>query len=318
MMWRPKAEGGRWRFVAKDCDYTMGLYGDNVNYKIIDWLYNANYDKNHNWGANSSESTRLFRRLMDDKDFHKMFIDRACIYMGDFLNYRGISEVWDPMYKMIRSEFSYHRKLYTYNQWWPRNYNEELSDARNWVTQRTNIFYKQLRDYYKLGTAAKMTVNTSLAHPEELTTTFNGIRLSHGYFDGQFFADREVTLEAKAPEGKTVSGWKVETISSSGLETRTVEGPRYSFFMPQCSSMAINVILSDASAIDSVEEVQWTWHKDGERLWLTGVPTGTRVELYDLRGMLISKAVSDGSDIVLRLYSNQLHVLKVGGKAIKL
>lgn len=318
MMWRPKAEGGRWRFVAKDCDYTMGLYGDNVNYKIIDWLYNANYDKNHNWGANSSESTRLFRRLMDDKDFHKMFIDRACIYMGDFLNYRGISEVWDPMYKMIRSEFSYHRKLYTYNQWWPRNYNEELSDARNWVTQRTNIFYKQLRDYYKLGTAAKMTVNTSLAHPEELTTTFNGIRLSHGYFDGQFFAEREVTLEAKAPEGKTISGWKVETISSSGLETRTVEGPRYSFFMPQCSSMAINVILSDASAIDSVEEVQWTWHKDDERLWLTGVPTGTRVELYDLRGMLISKAVSDGSDIVLRLYSNQLHVLKVGGKAIKL
>ena len=82
--------------------------------------------------------------------------------------------------------------------------------------------------------------------------------------------------------------------------------------------MAINAILSDASAIDTIEEVQWNWHKDGERLWLTGVPAGTRVELYDLRGTLISKVISDGSDIMLRLYSNQLHVLKVGGKAIKL
>jgi hypothetical protein len=48
------------------------------------------------------------------------------------------------------------------------------------------------------------------------------------------------------------------------------------------------------------------------------VPAGTKVDLYDLRGMLLSTTVSNGSDIVIPLSKGQLYVLKVGGKAIKL
>ena len=61
-----------------------------------------------------------------------------------------------------------------------------------------------------------------------------------------------------------------------------------------------------------------TWRKDGDRLIVSGVAQGTRVQVYDLRGMVLYSAVSDGSDITLTLRSGQLHVLKVGGKAIKL
>ena len=106
MMWRPRTEDGRWRFVAKDMDYTMGLYGDPVDYKIIEWLYNPNFDGGHNWGANSYDGTRIFRRLMDDPDFFRLFIDRATIYMGDFLNEKGVSTVWNPMYDYFKTEFT--------------------------------------------------------------------------------------------------------------------------------------------------------------------------------------------------------------------
>jgi hypothetical protein len=186
------------------------------------------------------------------------------------------------------------------------------------VTQRTNIFYKQLGDYYKLGTAVRMTVNTKLSNADELTTTFNDIQLSRGVFDGQFFVDREVTLEATAPEGKVITGWNVSKISSAGVENYQVEGARYAFLMPQCSSISFEVILGEASAINSVSESKWKWQKDGNRLWLTDVPEGTKVELYDLRGMLLSSTVSNGSAIMLPFRMGQLYVLKVGGKAIKL
>ena len=46
--------------------------------------------------------TRLFRRLMAIDDFRRMFLDRAAVYMGDFLNERGIRAIWDPMVDMIR------------------------------------------------------------------------------------------------------------------------------------------------------------------------------------------------------------------------
>ena len=321
MMWRPRAEGGRWRFVAKDCDYTMGLYDDPVSYKILNWLYNPTYDYGHNWGANSYDATRIFRRLMDDKDFFNLFIDRACIYMGDFLNEQGIREVWDPMYSKVSNEFTYHRKLYQYSQWWPRSYNEELNNARRWISQRTNIFYKQLGDYYKLGTGVRMTVNKTISQPEELETTFNGYQLTHGTFDGQFFPDREVTLEAKAPEGKAVIGWDIVTVSSSGTETKQVEGAKCSFLMPQCTSMAVNAILGDtggATGISTITEQEWMWHRDGRQLVLTGVPAGTKVQLYDLRGMLLNTVVASGAEIILPLNGNALHVLKVGSQVIKL
>ena len=129
VMWRPTAEGGRWRWIMKDTDYTMGLYSQcAANYKILEWLYNPNYDSGLNWGANGYDSTRLFRRLMEDADFNREFIDHCAIYMGDFLNEKGTRAVWDPMYNMIKTEYTYHRNLI--NQWWP-NYNDEYQDRKS-------------------------------------------------------------------------------------------------------------------------------------------------------------------------------------------
>ena len=69
---------------------------------------------------------------MNDQDFFRLFIDRATIYMGDFLNEKGVSTVWNPMYEYFKTEFTYHRRLYMQNPWWPRDYKEEMRDVRNW------------------------------------------------------------------------------------------------------------------------------------------------------------------------------------------
>lgn len=314
VMWKPRTEDGRWRFVVKDVDYAMGLYGESYQYKILNWLYNPNYDYGHNWGANSSDATRIFRRLMEDPEFFTMFIDRACIYMGDFMNERGTRKLWDPMFDVIKLEYPYHRKLI--NEWWP-NYYDEMGKAQAWLSQRTNMFYQHIGDYYKLGKPITMTVNKSVE--ESVETSFNGIRLSEGFFDGKFFPNRQVTLTCKAPEGKAVSGWNVQTVSTTGSVSQTfVEGETCAFTMPECSSMVINAVMGVGSGIDSVSEPQWTWQKDGNRLILCGVPAGTRVQLYDLRGIQLQAVDADGSVIILPLAPGQLHLLKVGPKTIKL
>lgn len=316
MMWRPRTEGGRWRFVVKDTDFSLGLYGVSADYRIFNWLYNPTYDGAHNWGANSRDATRLFRRLMDDKDFFRIFIDRACIYPGDFLNEKGTRELWDSMYEQIRAEYPHHRRLI--NQWWP-NYADEVASARRWLSARTDQFYRQLGDYYRLGTAVRMGVNTSTSRAGELEVAFNGIRLSRGVFDGKFFAGREVTLEGRTADGREVDGWSVTTVANDGRRTDTrVTGGRYSFLMPDCRSLTVNAVIEPASGITTAGEAGWTWHRDADRLFLTGVPAGTRVQLYDLRGVLLHATVSDGSAIVVPLAAGRLHILKVGAKAVKL
>ncbi len=250
VMWRPKTEGGRWRWIAKDTDFGLGLYGSSASYNSIEWLHNPNYDANRNW-ANQYEHTRLFRRLMEDPNFFNMFIDRCAVYMGDFLNEKGTREVWDPMYDMIKFEYPNHRKLF--NQWWP-NYDEELNNARNWVKARTDIFYKQIADYYHLGTPTTMTINKGMDDLGNIQFTINDIPLSKGVFEGKFFGGRNVSLNATPADGKIVTGWDITTVSTGGTVTQShVDGASYTFTMPTGGNVIIKAVLG-ITAIQTVKQ----------------------------------------------------------------
>ena len=314
VMWRPRAEGGRWRWVVKDTDFGLGLYGSPANYKTFEWLYNPNYDSGRNW-ANQYEHTRLFRRLMEDEDFNREFIDRCAIYMGDFLNEKGTREIWDPMYEQIKYEYPYHRNLI--NQWWP-NYNDELRSARNWLSQRGSQFYTQLGNYYKLGTPIPMTINKNLHDPSEVTLTFNGVKLHKHYFDGKFYAGRKITLEGQAIEGKEVTGWQISYVSSSGSTTSERKGSTCTFTMPTCSQMTINAIVGNSAGINDIEQKTWTWMRTNDELILCNVPADMRVYLYDLKGICLYKTSATGSEIRIPATEGNVYVLKVGNETVKL
>ena len=317
VMWRPRTADGRWRFVAKDTDFGLGLYGSSASYNTIEWLYTPGYDSNRDWG-NQYEYTRLFRRMMEDADLSRAFLDRCAIYMGDFLNEKGTREVWDPMYEMISYEYPYHRKLI--NEWWP-NYNDELNSARKWLSKRTDEFYKQIAKYYNLGTLIPMTINQQLTEEERQSVQihFNGVTLSKGIFDGKFYANRRVTLEATATDGTQVAGWEVRQISSNGTTTTNPSGSTYTFSMPTCQRLMIRVLLGDPSGITQVNKQNWQWRIDQQQLVLTDVPAQTSVALYNLQGILLNKVKADGSTISLPLENNhQTYLLKVGDKTVKI
>jgi hypothetical protein len=310
IMWRPRTEDGRWRWIAKDCDYVMGLYGDPVDYKILEWLYNPSYDSNKNWGANGSSSTRLFRRLMEDKDFSRMFIDRTAVYMGDIFTLQKVRKIWDAMYEEIKYEYPYHRELI--NRWWP-NYDDELNKARTWLAQRPNIFYRQLADYYHLGAPVPMTVSWERTLTPDIGITFNGVRLSDGMFDGQFFAGRDITLEGSEGSGMEVKGWQIAQTATDGTSTtRSVTGASLAITMPQCARLDITPIMGEAAAITTMSSRPWTWQWDGEQLLIKNVERGTRIALYDLRGILVGSTVCRGDDALMPTGSNSHLILKVG------
>ena len=317
VMWRPRTADGRWRFVAKDTDFGLGLYGSSASYNTIEWLYTPGYDSNRDWG-NQYEYTRLFRRMMEDAELSRAFLDRCAIYMGDFLNEKGTREVWDPMYEMISYEYPYHRKLI--NEWWP-NYNDELNSARKWLSKRTDEFYKQIRNYYNLGTLIPMTINQQLTEEERQSVQihFNGVKLSKGVFDGKFYANRRVTLEATTTDGTQVAGWEVRQISSNGTTTTNPSGNTYTFSMPTCQRLMIRVLLGDPSGITQMDAQKWQWRIDQQQLVLTDVPAQTTVMLYNLQGILLNKMKADGSTISLPLENNhRTYLLKVGDKTVKI
>jgi len=323
VVWRPTAEGGRWRWIAKDTDFGLGLYGRNANYNTIEWIYNHNYDPNNNW-ANTSQATQLFRSLMADPDFKRKFIDQAAIYMGDFLNERGTRAIWDPMADLVKPELVKHREENSGGGWWgwhpnyEQEINNEINNARNWLSQRTNYFYTHVANYYNLGTPTPLVVNKDMA--EEVTTIINGVTLKNADFDGKFFANRQLTVEAEGSGNRVVMGWKVEqTANNNTTTTEEVYEPVYSFTMPACKKLKLTALMGSFDGINDLAARDWNWRIDGQQLVVSGVSRGTNVMLYDVRGMLLGKANANGEDIRLPLASkSQIYVLKVGAEAVKI
>ena len=239
---------------------------------------------------------------------------RYVIGASQYLTYICTEKKWSQA--KIKDEWSKHKSAA--GVW--SNYDSELGSARWWVSLRTAEMYKQLSSFFELGSTITMTINKdNNSDAAEAGVIFNNVKLTRNTFDGKFFADRKVTLEGIAPEGKVVTGWNVKTISTSGTVTETkVDGSRYEFVMPACSSIVINAILANASGINNVAETQWTWQKNGSQLIVAGVSVGTKIQLFDLRGMPVYSSISDGTTIAIPLNSHTIHVLKVGSKAIKL
>ena len=315
VMWRPRTSDGVWRFIAKDTDFGLGLYGSSASYKSIEWLYNPNYDSSRSW-ANQYTHTRLFRRLMEDPDFEREFIDRGAIYMGDFMNAEGTRAVWDPMYEAVKNEYPHHRELY--NRWWP-NYDEELTAARQWVENRTASFYQQLADYYKLGTPTPLDINLNIVpnDRQQLNVTFNGVPLSQAMFNGKFFANRAMTISATQENQRPVDGWSVTEVGNNGqINTRQVSGGTLALTMPSCKALHINAIVNDDTAIHDTQQHSWRWQRTGEGILLSGVAEGTVICLYDTSGRMLKRVVANGQDIYLNTNGQQLLILKVGSESI--
>ena len=182
VMWRPRSEEGRWRFVAKDTDFGLGIWNAPVYYNTIQWLYTPGYDPSRNSG-NAPEATLLFRTLMENDEFNREFIDRTAIYMGDFLNGRGVCAVWDPMFRSVEAELPYHLALYGRSM---NSYRSEMDNTFAWVSERSAWFYQQLGDFYRLGSPVRLSVNKELSMVQPIDVTFNHVRLSEGFFDGCF------------------------------------------------------------------------------------------------------------------------------------
>ena len=265
VFWRPNDDAKvdlpkRWRFIVKDTDFGLGLYGRKSDYNTIDLLYNPSKHPDDNW-AFTEPATRLVKNMLEDKDILKMFIDKCCVYMGDFMNAKGTGATIDAIKDEALDEFVAHRAKYP-NQWGGNSRQDLLNkfnDAKKWLAgyteqdwwgqsttylPRTDYFLQHMSSQWKLGTAVKLTINKT---EQDVAITVNDIKLSGKTFEGKFFPNRELIITGTAPEGKVVTGWKL-----SGGKNEEIAGSELTLNMTS-SALTIEPILGDAAGIQTIE-----------------------------------------------------------------
>ena len=338
VLWRPNDDATdcplpkRWRVIVKDTDFGLGLYGRQNNYNTIELLYNQGYDRNNAW-AFSEPATRLIKNMLENEDMLQMFIDKCCVFMGDFMNGKGTSETIDLIMAEAMDEFVAHRDKYNggggggWGGWggWGqtdnrRDIENKFNNAKTWAEGRPNNFYKFIGDKWKLGTAIPVTVNKDL-EDMPATVAINEINLSEGVFDGKLFPNRQYVITATAPEGKVVTGWEVTATPKSGSAVKTTsDGSELKMTIDaNAKSMSIKAILGNDTGISTASaKAQWSWKRTVGGINISEVPAGEKVSLYDLRGVQLGEAISNGGNIFLPAASGQLYILKVGSESVKI
>ena len=346
VLWRPNDDAKdcplpkRFRVIVKDTDFGIGLYSRSSDVNTIGMIYKPSQYRD-TW-AFTEPATRMFKNMMENEDLRQMFIDKSCVYMGDFMNAEGTGATMDAILDEALEEFVAHRNKYNSGGGWGGWQTDNRADilnkfenakrwlsgytetSHNWwtgkdetrvVPSRNDYFLDHMSSQWKLGTAIPVTVNKDVTDLPD-SVVVNDIALSEGIFDGKLFPNRQYVITGKAPEGKSIKGWKVtkdgksNTVNNSELALTLEAGIK---------SVSIEAILGDETGI-STASVQplWQWKRTIGGVNVSNVPAGEKVSLYDLRGVLLSESVSDGSDIFLSAASGKLYILKVGSESVKI
>ena len=351
VFWRPNDDDTKsglpkiWRVIVKDTDFGLGLYGRSSDYNTIELMYNQNYDRGNSW-AFSEVATRLFRNMMENEDLLQMFIDKSCVYMGDFMNAEGTGAIMDAILDEALEEFVAHRDKYNSGGGWggkPDNRKDILDkfeNAKKWLAgyeeqgwgggwwgggggqkivhdPRTDYFTRYIGERYQLGDAIPVTINKDASEMPD-SVIVNDIPLSKGVFDGKLFPNRLITVAGIAPEGKSIKEWEVVIKKNGSTTTEKKAGAEFSMTMPTCESLAIKAILGEGTSINEAIAYSWKWRRTVGGVNVTNVPDGEKVSLYDLRGVLLEETISNGSDIFLPAAAGQLYILKVGSESVKI
>ena len=289
VMWRPMEDGGKWRWILKDVDRSFGIWGHSYNEQYLRWVLRDPEDIIGGETSNSADATRLFRRLMAIPEYRNLFLDRFTVYLGDFLISDYINEIIDWAKNEMDAEMPYHRNLYQswlgYDGW-----KNEINSMKVWASRRTPEMYRQLKDYFELGTAVYAQINTELSDADSYHVTVNGVPLSTCMFDGQLFSGRSYSISAgyEDPEYE-VAGWLVERNTSDGKTSReTVLTPDLSI-VPNKNDVNISIsAIKVATGVDPMED---------------DIREAERVIYYNAFGVA-SDTPFDGMNIVRSIYSD--------------
>ena len=266
-----------------------------------------------NW-ANGWDETRLFRRLMDNAQFKDKFIDRFAVALGDFLSNEFQSEIIDSLKNNITFEYQYHQKRYpSYNNW--LNWNDEVSNMKNWTANRTNYMYRHLREYFGLGAVTNVKINSTNSDAAYLEVTVNENRLSRGRFNGKFFIGRELRLSATSlDDSKEVTSWKLTKTINGATTTDIVEGNEVKYTLPQnCSSLSLEAVTSPATGLSSDAQLESKWQVASNRnkIIVTVPAIGTELSVFTPTGELLYRGTIEDKETTIEVSQMGIYLVTV-------
>ena len=194
--WRGSNPKTKWKWFLYDLDFGMGNDYSEYTNNIFEF---AAAENGEGW-PNGPEHTLLFRRMLENENFRTAFINRMVVLLQmNFESSRVLDRI-DKMMAEIEDEVVRDQERWRQSK---SRMASQLEMIKTFAKERPGIVYKELKEYFKLGESAEMTL--SVSGPG--TISVHGLKLDKKTLKIPFFADLPVTISAEPAEGGVWAGW---------------------------------------------------------------------------------------------------------------
>lgn len=229
VMWRPRAEGGKWRIVIKDLDF-YASNGNHITY--FNWLLRRGNYANDTGEGNNAARVKIFQVLWEFPQFRDLVIDNFTVFLGDFLRKDLVRKHIEGIRDQLAYEYEYYYHLQAYNR--PLSYNSWLSQVEtlvSWSEGRSdNLLNSIVKDYFSLGNALPLKIITN-GQP----VTMCNVPLTQSEFIGNYYVGRPLPVFTPG------HGWKITYNYTSGATRTTTTKTRHFEFTPGSNLQSVQL-----------------------------------------------------------------------------
>ena len=154
-------------------------------------------------GGGNTTIGNMLKKLLENPDFKRLFINQGCILLNDYLTYEKVQKAVQDQLAMIPSS-----ERSRDEQRWPRNqakynWSPSGSDILRYAQSRTQNFRQEMASYFGLSGEANVSINVSGTG----SVLVDGMKLPKSNYQGKFFSGMEMELTAVPSNGSIFSSW---------------------------------------------------------------------------------------------------------------
>ena len=312
VLWRPRTATGKWRFILKDMDQGLGIWGMNpVTHNALNTQYN-------------NDTQKLFNALLTQDSFKKNFYRRFAVYMGDLLHYRSTSQLIDSIQALLEPAMQDHLTRWMQNNyaiygmdamWWRdmNSWRNEVTSMKNWCKDRNVNVYQQLRDRFQLGAIMQLTYVPA----SDLTGTpavfINGVRMRDSGLNASYF--QKETIELHYDGNAPLYGWEITQTVTGTTSVKTYFQQDLSYpVVNGCSSVKIRFV-NNPTAIEQLASSKIILSNLDNRLQISNLQFPSIISIYDTSGKLVAETTTSNRSISIPFYQKGVFIVKVQNKA---
>ena len=205
-LWRPKEEGGKWRWFLFDMDFGFN------NFKWTSWPTWTAWKKNMFPSASGGDkilySYVVFGNLQDNQEFVDEFVQTYSHHMNTTFDTTRLTHFVDSLKQNIANEMHYQIDRWS-DQGGTSSYDSWESNIQKYfdfADLRTPWMWQIMKDYFELNDTTRLTVNNQ---PDKGSVYLYNVEIKSADYNGIYYKDNVIELSAVPKPGYSVKGWKI-------------------------------------------------------------------------------------------------------------